>query len=81
MEGMANAMRHSQADGITVRVNLSADTLRVEVGDDGVGGADEQAGSGLTGLRQRVESAGGTFSVSSRAGVGTRIAASIPTAA
>jgi signal transduction histidine kinase len=81
MEGMANAMRHSRADAITVRVNLSADTLRVEVGDDGIGGADEEAGSGLTGLRQRVESAGGTFSVSSKAGGGTRIAASIPTAA
>jgi signal transduction histidine kinase len=62
-------------------VNLGANGLLVEVADDGIGGAVEQAGSGLAGLRARVQGAGGTFTVSSVPGVGTRIAAVIPTAA
>jgi signal transduction histidine kinase len=81
MEGMANAMRHSGAAAISVRVHLAANALRVEVADDGIGGAVEQAGSGLAGLRARVEKTGGTFTLSSISGVGTRIAAVIPTAA
>ena len=81
LEGMANAMRHSRADAISIRVNLVSGALRVEVADDGIGGAVEQAGSGLAGLRARVEGAGGTFSVSSSAGTGTRVAAVIPAAA
>jgi signal transduction histidine kinase len=81
MEGMANAMRHARADFISVRVTLRGHTLRVEVADDGVGGAVEDAGSGLAGLRERVEGAGGTFTVTSGSRAGTRIAAIIPTAA
>ncbi len=80
MEGIANAMRHSHADGISVRVRLTSGALRVEVGDDGVGGADEASGSGLAGLRRRVEGGGGSFSVASSAGAGTRITAIVPTA-
>jgi len=81
MEGIANAMRHSRAGAISIRVKNGSNVLRVEVADDGIGGAVEQAGSGLAGLRARVEAAGGTFSVSSAAGAGTRISAVIPTAA
>jgi signal transduction histidine kinase len=81
MEGIANAMRHSRAGAISIRVRNGSNVLRVEVADDGIGGAVEQAGSGLAGLRARVEAAGGTFSVSSAAGAGTRISAVIPTAA
>jgi two-component system sensor histidine kinase UhpB len=81
MEGMANAMRHSGAGSITVRVKGMGNTLRVEVEDDGVGRAVEQDGSGLAGLRERVEGIGGTFTVTSKRGSGTRIAASIPAAA
>ena len=73
-------MRHSHADGISVRVRLTSGALRVEVGDDGVGGADEASGSGLAGLRRRVEGGGGSFSVASSAGAGTRITAIVPTA-
>jgi signal transduction histidine kinase len=80
MEGMANAMRHSRADAISVRVNLTADGLLVEVADDGIGGAVEQTGSGLAGLRARVDAMGGLFIVSSAAGAGTRIVAVIPPA-
>jgi signal transduction histidine kinase len=81
MEGMANAMRHSRAEGISVSVNLTGDLLLVEVADDGIGGAVAQAASGLAGLRARVEGAGGTFTVSSPVGAGTRVAAVIPVAA
>jgi signal transduction histidine kinase len=61
-----------------VRVAASRDGLRVEVADDGRGDADERAGSGLQGLRDRVEAIGGSFAVDSRAGRGTRIVALLP---
>jgi signal transduction histidine kinase len=56
-------------------------SLRVEVSDDGVGGADEGAGTGLGGLRDRVEAVGGSFAVDSPPGRGTLVRASIPLAA
>ena len=46
-------------------------TLTVQVRDDGVGGADTARGSGLTGLRDRVEAVGGTMTLDSPAGAGT----------
>jgi signal transduction histidine kinase len=78
LEGMANAMRHARAASMTVGVRRTGTSLRVEVADDGIGGAVERPGSGLDGLRQRVEGAGGTFTVTSNAGSGTRIVAAIP---
>jgi signal transduction histidine kinase len=77
-EGIANAMKHSRAAAIEVRLAAASGTLSVEIGDDGVGGASEYAGSGLRGLRERVNEAGGTFVVSSPAGRGTRLAATVP---
>ena len=55
--------------------------LRIEVGDDGVGGADERLGSGLQGLRDRVEAVGGLLRVASAPGRGTLVRADIPLAA
>jgi signal transduction histidine kinase len=52
--------------------------LAVVVDDDGVGGAAERPGSGLQGLRDRVEALGGSFSVTSPPGEGTRVSAAIP---
>ena len=52
--------------------------LRVQVADDGVGGADPAAGSGLTGLADRVAALGGTFSVISPPGGETAITAELP---
>ncbi len=52
--------------------------LRLDVRDDGVGGADPARGSGLIGLRDRVEAAGGTFRVTSRRGEGTRLLIELP---
>ena len=63
---------------IHVGVVFKNQTLRVEVRDDGVGGAVVGPGSGLAGLRDRVEDVGGTFWVVSRPGSGTRIFAAIP---
>jgi signal transduction histidine kinase len=76
-EAVTNAQKHARASAITVRVGLRHDVLRVEVADDGVGGAIETCGSGLQGLRDRVEALGGVFAVES-SGRGTRVTARIP---
>jgi signal transduction histidine kinase len=53
--------------------------LRVAVRDDGLGGADPSRGSGLTGLRDRVEALGGRLEITSTPGEGTLLVAEIPT--
>jgi signal transduction histidine kinase len=77
-EALTNAQRHAQATTISIRVFESGRALRIAVSDDGVGGADEPLGSGLQGLRDRVEAAGGTLRVVSVAGRGTQVLADIP---
>jgi len=77
-EALTNAQRHAQARQITIRVLQSGRYLRIEVGDDGVGGANERHGSGLQGLRDRVEAVGGVLRVASGAGRGTLVRADIP---
>jgi signal transduction histidine kinase len=54
------------------------DAVWIAVGDDGVGGADPDGGSGLLGLRDRVEAIGGTISLESHQGVGTKLIAELP---
>jgi signal transduction histidine kinase len=77
-EAVANAQKHGRPSAIRVSADTVDGALQVEVEDDGIGGAVESPGSGLEGLRDRVEAAGGIFEVDSRAGAGTRIVASIP---
>ena len=77
-EALTNAQRHAQAKAITIRVIESGRYLRIEVGDDGAGGADERLGSGLQGLRDRVEAVGGLLRVASAPGRGTLVRADIP---
>jgi signal transduction histidine kinase len=77
-EAVANAYKHAGAASITVAARTEADQLRLEIADDGRGGADEAAGSGLQGLRDRVEAVGGTLRVDSPRGRGTRIVVVIP---
>jgi signal transduction histidine kinase len=77
-EAVANAQRHAHAHSLRILAGVSGDVLRVTVADDGIGGATEGAGSGLRGLRERVEEAGGTFRVVSPVGAGTRVDASLP---
>ena len=61
-----------------MRIVIVGGELRVDVRDDGIGGADESAGLGLQGLRDRVEAVGGRFSVESAPRRGTRVNAVIP---
>jgi signal transduction histidine kinase len=76
-EALANATKHSGAHAVLVRLALRDGTLAVEVADDGRGGADAR-GSGLVGLRRRVEALDGTLSVVSPAGGGTTLRAELP---
>jgi len=78
-ESLANAAKHAEASRVDVRLQRHATMLLVEVTDDGHGGADP-AGSGLTGLRQRVEALDGTFTISSRSGGPTIVRAELPCA-
>jgi signal transduction histidine kinase len=80
-EAIANAQKYSRASSIEVRIAPENDMLRIEVVDDGVGGAAERPGSGLEGLRDRAEAIGGTMKLSSRAGQGTLLAVAIPSSA
>ena len=78
-EALANARKHSRAQRITVDVREDeAGTLVAEITDDGEGGADPNAGSGLTGLRQRVAALDGTLTVTSPAGGPTTVRAELP---
>jgi signal transduction histidine kinase len=77
-EGLANIGKHAHASGARVSVARSPAGLLVEIVDDGVGGADTTAGSGLRGLADRVESLGGRFEVWSPEAGGTGIRAELP---
>jgi signal transduction histidine kinase len=79
-ELIANAAKHSQAAGITLRVTTADGALVVEVSDDGVGGAVEKTGHGLAGLRDRAAGMGGTFEVSSPEGGPTSVRVTLPMA-
>jgi signal transduction histidine kinase len=77
-EALANVAKHAAAAHVTVAVTAGDGRVRVEIVDDGVGGADPARGSGLRGLADRVETLGGTLQVESVPGHGTRLAAEIP---
>ena len=77
-EAITNAQKHAHAASIHVRAYARRNALHLEIADDGIGGAIEPAGGGLTGLRDRVEALGGRFDLESSSGNGTRIAAAIP---
>jgi signal transduction histidine kinase len=77
-EALTNVVKHAKAGRAWVHAGLGAGTLRIEVGDDGVGGAEAGRGSGLTGLFDRVEAHGGQLRISSPAGRGTTIEATLP---
>src|SRR5919107_2671050 len=77
-EALTNAAKHANARVVRVAVETVDGVLRVVVDDDGVGGADPARGSGLVGLRDRVEATGGTLTVRSRPGEGTRLAVELP---
>jgi len=77
-ESLTNVARHSGARSATVYVEQSGDRLKLAIVDDGRGGAVETAGSGLTGLRDRVAAVDGRFTLTSPPGGGTTIAVEVP---
>lgn len=77
-EGLANVAKHSSATSTNVTVTQNGGGIRVEVADDGVGGVFKETGSGLRGLDDRVAAIGGTFSIDSAPGRGTRLVAELP---
>ena len=77
-ETLTNIAKYADAKTATVRIVRDGEAARIEVSDDGIGGADPTGGSGLRGLADRVESLDGTLQVDSPAGGGTRVTAVIP---
>ena len=80
-EMLANAEKHARASVVEVGAEASDGRLRVRVHDDGIGGADPVRGSGLLGLKDRIEALGGTFSVHSPVGRGTTVTCELPVTA
>ena len=78
-ELIANATKHSYANQIKIKIYTERiGVLRLEVGDDGIGGADAARGSGLAGLAQRVSTVDGRINVVSPAGGPTTVAVELP---
>ena len=77
-EALTNVVKHSSASEATVRLERSAEVLRIAVADDGVGGARPAPNSGLAGLRDRLEALDGKLLVETEPGHGTSISAEIP---
>jgi signal transduction histidine kinase len=77
-EALANAAKHAQASRIDISVTTRHGPLMLSIRDDGIGGADPSRGSGLVGLTDRVEALGGSISIVSPPGAGTRITAELP---
>jgi signal transduction histidine kinase len=79
-EALTNTSKHADATRVWVSLRLDHGTLRLSIRDDGVGGADSRRGSGLTGLRDRIEALGGRIKIESPSGNGTLIEVEIPVA-
>jgi PAS domain S-box-containing protein len=77
-ESIANVIKHANASTVQVTVARNGDSVRIEVADDGVGGAEAPRGSGLRGLADRLAALDGTLDVDSPAGGGTRVVARAP---
>jgi signal transduction histidine kinase len=77
-EMLTNAAKHSQASVVHVAVEVHDGRLHLSVRDDGVGGADPTRGSGLVGVRDRVEALDGVTSVHSPLGGGTSVKVELP---
>jgi signal transduction histidine kinase len=77
-EALTNAAKHAEASEVIVTVTDDAEVLNLQVRDNGIGGADFGNGSGLIGLKDRVEALGGQLAMSSPVGDGTSLTATIP---
>ena len=79
-EALANAVKHSRARELRISLRQSGACLRIEIADDGIGGAVTGAGSGLRGIADRVEAHDGRLVIDSPPGAGTRILVEVPCA-
>ncbi|WP_432840451.1 sensor histidine kinase [Dactylosporangium sp. CA-092794] len=77
-QSLTNAAKHAHASVVHVDVERQQEALRIAIRDDGVGGADPDRGTGLTSLRDRVETLGGQMTITSPPGAGTSLLATIP---
>jgi signal transduction histidine kinase len=77
-EALTNAVKHSHASAVRVEVDTDDGDVRIRVRDDGVGGAMPGEGSGLLGLKDRVEALGGEIELDSPSGGGTSLQVRIP---
>ncbi|MGC2379453.1 MAG: GAF domain-containing protein, partial [Mycobacterium sp.] len=79
-EALANAAKHAQASEVAVRARTADENLYLSIRDDGIGGADSRKGSGIIGLKDRIDVLGGKMTVNSPVGSGTAIDVTIPLA-
>jgi len=77
-ETLTNVAKYADACTASIALDVEGDTLCLEIRDDGVGGADAHAGSGLAGLSDRIEALSGELTVDSPPGEGTTVRAQIP---
>ena len=77
-EAVANVAKHSGASEVQIRVTSASGIVTATIVDNGVGGADFSHGSGLTGIRDRIEALGGWVTVAERAGGGTVVTVAFP---
>ena len=77
-EALTNAARHASASAVSVEASVAGDVLRIAIDDDGAGGASFTGGTGLAGLKDRVEALGGRIFLDSPAGAGTSLRVELP---
>jgi signal transduction histidine kinase len=80
-EALTNAAEYAQASEVNVCAETKGAILDLSIHDDGIGGADSRKGSGLIGLKDRVEVLGGHMQIASHPGSGTSLHVTIPVAA
>jgi signal transduction histidine kinase len=77
-EALANTTKHAHASAATIDVHIQHEHLHVTIKDDGVGGADYTRGSGLVGLKDRIDALGGHLTLHSPPGTGTTLTIRLP---
>lgn len=80
VEALTNIAKHSHATEANVSISRNGSWLRIEISDNGLGGADPTRGTGLSGLKDRIQALDGRMRVESPAGGGTRVVVEIPCA-
>jgi signal transduction histidine kinase len=79
-ESLTNIARYSEATKATIRLARQSGSALIEVEDDGIGGVNPDAGSGIRGLIDRIDALDGSLDIRSEPGKGTRIQVRIPLA-